>query len=183
MVGIAGVTARVRRIIFRAPSPSTHAPMRKPLVLLLVLASLAACRVNVVRTVKPEPAPSASTVADMRQAMTAAMEASKNAWNAADIAGHVALYTDSATMMTPSGLRRGKEAIRQGLERSFWTGGKPQAQLAFSDLEIRPLGSDHALMTGAFLLTYPDGHTAGGRYSLTWVREGGAWKVMHDDSH
>ena len=68
------------------------------------------------------------------------------------------------------------------LERGFWAGGQPKAKLDFSDLQVRPLGRDHALMTGAFLLTYPDGTTRGGRYSLVWVREGGTWRIMHDHS-
>jgi uncharacterized protein (TIGR02246 family) len=110
------------------------------------------------------------------------MGESRDAWNRADLAGHVALYTDSATMMSGQGPRGGRDVIRGMLERGFWEGGQPKAKLDFSDLQVTPLGNDHAMMTGAFLLTYPDGKTANGRYTLVWARENGQWRIMHDHS-
>lgn len=144
---------------------------------------LSACKVNVVRTTDPEPAPSAAIATGMREAILAEMTRSKDAWNAADLAGHVALYTDSATMMTREGPRGGRDVIRGMLERGFWEGGKPKAQLDFTDLVVTPLGGSHALVTGAFKLTWPEGRTTGGRYTLVWMKEGNAWRVMHDNSN
>ena len=142
---------------------------------------LAGCHVSVNRGGAAD-APTAEQLTETRATLVRLMEQSRDAWNRADIAGHVGMYTDSATMMTAQGPRGGRDVIRGMLERGFWAGGQPKAKLDFSDLQVRALGRDHALMTGAFLLTYPDGTTRGGRYSLVWVREGGTWRIMHDHS-
>jgi uncharacterized protein (TIGR02246 family) len=155
-----------------------------PRLVLALALPLAACRVSVNRG-SSEPAtaaPTAEQAAETRATLVRLMEQSRDAWNRADMNGHVAMYTDSATMMSGQGPRGGRDVIRGMLERGFWEGGQPKAKLDFSDLQVRPLGRDHALMTGAFLLTYPDGKTANGRYSLVWVRERGEWKIMHDHS-
>lgn len=156
--------------------PSRHA-LRLMLALLL---PLAACRVAASRA--SSAMPTAEQALETRATLVRLMEQSRDAWNRADMAGHVAMYTDSATMMSGQGPRGGRDVIRGMLERGFWAGGQPKAKLDFSELQVRPLGRDHALMTGAFLLTYPDGKTANGRYSLVWVRERGEWKIMHDHS-
>ena len=158
---------------------------RHALRLVLALAlPLAACRVSVNRGSPDASAvvPTAEQAAETRATLVRLMEQSRDAWNRADMNGHVAMYTDSATMMSGQGPRGGRDVIRGMLERGFWEGGQPKAKLEFSDLQVRPLGRDHALMTGAFLLTYPDGKTTNGRYSLVWVRERGEWKIMHDHS-
>ena len=154
---------------------------RSLLLAFVLVLPVAGCHVSVKRA----PSSAALTADDLtetRALLVRLMEQSRDAWNRSDLNGHVAMYTDSATMMTGQGPRGGREVIRGLLERGFWAGGQPKAQLQFSDLQVRPLGRDHALMTGAFLLTYPDGKTSGGRYSLVWVREGGEWKIMHDHS-
>jgi uncharacterized protein (TIGR02246 family) len=154
---------------------------RSLLLALVLVLPVAGCHVSVKRA--PSPAAlSADDVTETRALLVRLMEQSRDAWNRSDLNGHVAMYTDSATMMSAQGPRGGRDVIRGMLERGFWAGGQPKAQLQFSDLQVRPLGRDHALMTGAFLLTYPDGKTSGGRYSLVWVREGGEWKIMHDHS-
>jgi uncharacterized protein (TIGR02246 family) len=116
----------------------------------------------------------------IRQELTAIAEA----WNAADLDRHVALYADSATMMGGRGLLRGREAIRAALERSFWKEGKPLQQLRFEEIEIRFLGSagDAAIVTGKFILTGGDRPEASGRFSTTWERKNGRWLTVHDHS-
>ena len=157
--------------------PTTR-PLR--LALLALVLPLGACRVSVNRG--PSAALAAESAEETRAALVRLMTESAEAWNRADMAGHVAMYTDSATMMSGQGPRGGRDVIRGLLERSFWEGGRPKATLGFSDLRVTPLGGQHAMMTGAFLLTYPDGKTTGGRYTLVWVRENGQWRVMHDHS-
>ena len=149
-------------------------------LLLAATTSLAGCRLSTTRRADL-PSATADTVA-LRQALTAAMGESAAAWNRADLAGHVAMYTDSATFMGSAGPVTGRETIRGSLERSFWREGKPRAQLSFADLRVWPLGERHALMTGAFTLTGPDGRTQSGRYSLVWVQDNGQWRIMHDHS-
>jgi uncharacterized protein (TIGR02246 family) len=157
-------------------------PIARPLRLaLLALAlPLGACRVSVNRS--PSASLAAESAEETRATLVRLMTASAEAWNRGDMPGHVAMYTDSATMMTGQGPRGGREVIGGMLERSLWEGGKPKATLGFSDLRVTPLGAQHAMMTGAFLLTFPDGKTTNGRYTLVWVRENGQWRIMHDHS-
>ncbi len=138
------------------------------------------CRVSATRN-PDAPLATTDSIA-LRRTLVALMEESAAAWNRADIAGHVAMYTDSATMMGANGPVTGRETIRASLERGFWRDGKPRAQLSFHDLRVWPLGERHAMMTGGFLLTHPDGREQRGRYSLVWVQEAGRWLIMHDHS-
>jgi uncharacterized protein (TIGR02246 family) len=105
------------------------------------------------------------------------------AWNAADLDGHVAIYSDSATMMGGRGLIRGKPAIRAGLERTFWRDGKPLQQLRFEEVEVRLVGSGEvAIVTGKFVLFGGDKPETSGRFSTIWVKENGKWLTVHDHS-
>ena len=160
--------------------PTVH---RRALLLTLCLATalpLAGCRLSTTRRADM-PAATADTAA-LRRTLTSLMDESAAAWNRADLAGHVAMYTDSASFMGAKGPVIGRETIRASLERGFWRDGRPRGQLAFSELRVWPLGERHALMTGAFLLTYPEGRTQSGRYSLVWVQENGQWRIVHDHS-
>jgi uncharacterized protein (TIGR02246 family) len=160
---------------------SRHAARLATSLTLAFVLSTAGCRVSANRGPSSD-APTPDELVETRATLVRLMEQSRDAWNRADLDGHVAMYTDSATMMSGQGPRGGREVIRGMLERGFWAGGQPKAKLDFSDLQVRPLGRDHALMTGAFLLTFPDGRTTNGRYSLVWVRERGQWRIMHDHS-
>jgi beta-aspartyl-peptidase (threonine type) len=110
------------------------------------------------------------------------MQASAEAWNRGDMAGHVAIYTDSASMMTSRGPMFGRDSIANGLARSFWKDGKPTQQLRFEDLVVRPLGADYALVTGAFILSGGEKAETRGRYTLVWRRTPDGWRLIHDHS-
>ena len=118
----------------------------------------------------------------MEQELRTDMERSAAAWNAGDIAGHVSMYADSATMMVKAGPRGGREVIRGMLERSFWKDGKPYQQLQFSELAVTPLGREYAMMTGAFALSGGDRPEATGRFTLVWHKTSARWRIIHDHS-
>src|SRR5688500_15464334 len=84
-------------------------------------------------------------------AMIAAMDETARGWNEADLDRHVAAYADSAVFMAPGPIV-GRDRTRASLERSFWREGRPLQQLRFEQINVRPLGSDRALMTGRFFL-------------------------------
>ncbi len=112
------------------------------------------------------------------------LQAIADAWNAGNLDRHVAIYADSATMMGGRGLIRGKDAIKAGLERTFWRDGKPLQQLRFEEIEIRVVGrsSDVAIVTGRFILTGGDRPEASGRFSTIWEYRNGHWLTVHDQS-
>lgn len=124
------------------------------------------------------PAPAAGT----ESAILALMQESAAAWNRADIAGHVALYTDSAAMMGRNGPIPGKDAIRRVLERGFWQEGRPLQQLGFSELVVTPLGRGFAMLTGKFTLTGGGRAEATGRFTTIWTRTPAGWRIIHDHS-
>lgn len=112
----------------------------------------------------------------------AALQRSVDAWNAGDLAGHVAVYADSATMMGGRGLITGRATISAGLARGYWREGRPQQQLRFEDLAVRLLGERHALVTGRCVLTGGGEPDTSCRFSLTWELRQGRWVIVHDHS-
>ena len=92
----------------------------------------------------------AAVANDATTAIPAGLMASAEAWNNADLAGHIRPYTDSATFMGGNGPIQGRDRVGESLARSFWRDGKPKQQLSFDRIEVRPLGSGHALVDRAF---------------------------------
>jgi uncharacterized protein (TIGR02246 family) len=110
------------------------------------------------------------------------MTAMADAWNNADLAGHIRPYADSTTFMTGNGPLTGRERVGESLARSFWRDGKPTQRLAFDRLSVRPLGPDHALLTGRFTLTGGGEADKSGWFSVTWANTAAGWRILHDHS-
>ena len=114
-------------------------------------------------------------------ALMQAIQATAAAWNRGDVDGFMAPYAESATYMTPAGLI-GVDALRARYLAKYFTGTKPDQQLRFDQLEVRALGTDHALMTGRFTLVGGGKPDQTGRFSLTWMRMPAGWRILHDHS-
>jgi uncharacterized protein (TIGR02246 family) len=115
-------------------------------------------------------------------AIRAALQAATDAWNRADLAGHVASYADSATFMTHNGPVPGRDQIAAALGRGFWASGRPRQQLRFEQVVVRPLGTGFALVTGHFVLFGGGEPDKSGWFSLTWARTDEGWRIIHDHS-
>jgi uncharacterized protein (TIGR02246 family) len=124
---------------------------------------------------------SARASADVGVELEAALQATAAAWNAGDIDAFMAPYADSATYMTSAGLI-GVDAMRARYLSKYFTGTAPDQQLRFDQVQVRPLGDNHALLTGRFTLTGGGKADQTGRYSLVWVREPSGWRILHDHS-
>src|SRR4051812_38926765 len=59
-----------------------------------------------------------------------AMNKAANDWNKGDLAGYMALYDPSATMMMPAG-RAGLDSIHGLYVKYYFDGGKPKQELAY----------------------------------------------------
>lgn len=147
------------------------------LVVAVLLVAASACR-----TARPPAVVSPAEQAATEAALTALMTESAAAWNRADLAGHVAMYTDDAAFMTGRGPVSGRDTIGDILARGFWQDGRPVQQLRFEELAVRPLGPDHALLTGRFVLTGGDRPEASGRFSTIWTRTPDGWRIVYDHS-
>ena len=112
------------------------------------------------------------------------LQASANAWNRGDLESFLDDYLDSdETAFVGSAVSFGVDQIRERYLASYWKTGMPAQQLGFEDIHVRPLGSDHALARGKYVLTNPDGSAGGtGYFSLVLVRTDDGWRIIHDHS-
>lgn len=171
----------------RHPPPRMTHPPRRPLLAApsarlaaaLFAALLCGCASTAPRSTG---APAAAAAATATTEIPAALSASAAGWNRADMPAHLAIYGDSATFMTGDGPIVGKERTRATLERAFWRDGRPRQQLRFERVAVTPLGPDHALATGHFVLSGGGEADRSGWFSLTWARTPAGWRVVHDHS-
>ncbi len=110
------------------------------------------------------------------------LQSTAEAWNRADLAGHVDPYADSAAFMTGRGPMIGRDKIESSLRRGFWRDGKPLQTLRYEHVSVRALGRDHALVTGRFVLTGGGRDDASGWFTLVWERGPQGWQEIHDHS-
>ena len=103
-------------------------------------------------------------------------------WNKGDLDGFLAGYWNSPKVVFQSGGQRydGWEAMRDRYRRRYQAEGKAMGQLAFSSLEIEPLGPEAMLARGGWRLTMPDGTKPGGLFTLIFRRFPEGWKIVHD---
>jgi uncharacterized protein (TIGR02246 family) len=149
-------------------------PLRLAAALLIAGAACASPRAG--------PSSPGAGLAAEEAAISAALRASTDAWNAGDLAGHLAIYVDSATFMTADGPRPGVAATAQAFTRAYWRDGRPRQALSFTRVAVRPLGPGAALSTGRFLLSGGGEPEQSGWFTLVWVRTPGGWRVVHDHS-
>lgn len=103
------------------------------------------------------------------------------AWNRDDLEGHVGAYAPDATYTTSDGVLHGREGVRGALQGFVRPEGLV-GELRFEDEEARMLGSDHALVTGRYVLAMPGRDESAGRFTLVFERRAGVWMVIHDHS-
>lgn len=108
---------------------------------------------------------------------------SEIAWNHGDLVTFVSYYEDSSetTFIGHEVTRGGSRAILERYRRGYPTRERMGA-LTFSEIEVRPLGSDYALAIGKFNLkrTPAGGGDASGRFSLVLRKTESGWKIIHD---
>jgi uncharacterized protein (TIGR02246 family) len=125
--------------------------------------------------------PPAGWAAD-EAAIQAGLQGSADAWNRADLRGHLAIYVDSVTFMTRTGPRPGVAQIEEAFSRTYWRDGRPIQNLRFEQAVVRPLAPGAALQTGRFVLSGGGEEEQSGWFSLVWVRTAEGWRVVHDHS-
>jgi uncharacterized protein (TIGR02246 family) len=108
---------------------------------------------------------------------------SEEAWNRGDLAAFASYYEDS-----PETTFMGKEVVRGGVPailaryRKAYPNREAMGTLSFSNVEVRMLAPDLALVTGEFHLerTTAGGGDAAGRYTLILRKAPSGWKIIHD---
>lgn len=105
-----------------------------------------------------------------------------SAWNRGDIPAFMHGYDDSPeTTFIGKSVEHGYAMILARYQRSY---SSPEAMghLDFSDLQVRMLGSEHAVVTGHFHLTRSaaGGGDASGVFSLVFEKKPAGWKIILD---
>jgi len=114
--------------------------------------------------------------------MLAALSASAESWNRADLKGHLAIYDPGVTAMTKNGPRPGVDGIESSFRTTYFKDGKPKQNLRMEQVMVRSLSNDSALMTGRFVLFGGELPEQSGWFTLVWLRTSAGWKVIHDHS-
>jgi uncharacterized protein (TIGR02246 family) len=109
------------------------------------------------------------------------LDRSAAAWNQGDLAGFMESYERSPDTIYVSAhdVIRGYAAIEAHYAAAY---GGPTGTLMFSELTIRPLGDDHAVVVGRYHLSMPEGDAPTGLFSLVLQRGARGWHIIADHS-
>lgn len=129
-------------------------------------------RVGVVKVNKQEM----KTIAAIR----AVLDAQTAAWNRGDIEGFMDGYARSSDIVFLSGdtLTHGWQTVLDRYKKNYDTREK-MGTLAFSDLEIKVVSKDAAVVIGRWQLTRA-GDTPKGRFTLIFRHTKAGWRIVHD---
>jgi beta-aspartyl-peptidase (threonine type) len=119
---------------------------------------------------------------DSIRAVRAVLDRQVADWNRGDLDGFLAGYWNSPKVVFQSGGQRydGWAAMRERYRRRYQAEGRAMGRLAFSGLDIEPLGPEAVLARGRWQLTMPDGTTPGGLFTVIFRKLPEGWKIVHD---
>jgi len=125
------------------------------------------------------PARAEERTAD-REAITGVLTAQQSAWNRGDVDAFLTGYWRSPelTFSGSSGVARGWDGVLARYKKNY-PDRAAMGQLDFSNLEVRFLGPDAALVLGHWHLKREAGDV-GGVFTLVWQRFPEGWKIIHD---
>lgn len=110
------------------------------------------------------------------------LSAQVKAWNRGDVVAFMQGYNNSPdTTFVGKTVAHGYSSILERYRRSY-TGKEKMGQLAFSDLDVHPLDSHFAVVTGRYHLTRSPGAggDAQGIFSLVLKKTSTGWKIILD---
>jgi ketosteroid isomerase-like protein len=106
----------------------------------------------------------------------------QEAWNRGDLEGFMTGYWNSSELTFFSGAKEhdGWQAAMNRYRAAYASPGHEMGKLEFSGLRIEMLGSDAALVRGAWGLKMTDGKTPHGLFTLVFRKFPDGWKIVHD---
>ena len=103
------------------------------------------------------------------------------AWNRGNIDDYMAGYANSDdTMFVGTDVTRGWTKVRDRYKAKYDSPAK-MGTLTFSDVDLRPLGNDDVVVTGAWKLARA-ADTPHGRFTLIFHRRAEGWRIVYDHS-
>ena len=150
--------------------------MRNILIVLTITAIAGACLAPIAQA-RPAPDKQDSKI---ETAIRAVLDAQRDAWNRGEIEGYMDGYDRSTETVFISGdsLTRGWQTVLDRYKKNYDSREK-MGTLSFSELEIKVLSKDAALVIGRWQLQRaPD--QPHGRFTLLFRRTKAGWKIIHD---
>lgn len=127
--------------------------------------------------------PAVSQAAGPEVRIRAVLAAQEAAWNRADVAAFMEGYEKSAdlTFSGTSGVTRGWQNVLERYSKRY-PGAEAMGKLQYSEIEVRLIGSEAALVLGRFSLTRTEkaGGNASGHFSLVFRKTPAGWRIIHD---
>jgi beta-aspartyl-peptidase (threonine type) len=122
----------------------------------------------------PRPDPAATAVRRVLREQVVA-------WNKGDLEGFMKGYWKSPELTFFSGKDRtqGWQATLQRYRKRYQARGAEMGQLRFTELEVIPLGADHAFVRGRWQLERKKDRP-GGLFTLLMQRRAKGWRIVHD---
>src|SRR5882762_9918501 len=110
------------------------------------------------------------------KAIRQVLDAQVVAWNKGDLPGFMEGYWQSPDLTFFSGgnKTRGWQATLDRYRKKYQGEGKEMGKLAFKELDVRLLGTDHAVVTGRFQLQLK-AETATGIFTLILHKKEAGW--------
>ena len=117
---------------------------------------------------------------DSTQAIEAVLNAQRDAWNKGDIESYMDGYDRSENTVFVSGdnVTHGWKTVLERYKKSYDTREK-MGQLTFSDLDIKFLDKDTAVVIGRWLLKRSSDEPHG-RFTLIFKKTKAGWRIIHD---
>jgi ketosteroid isomerase-like protein len=131
-----------------------------------------------------------SAFAATESEIRAVLQAQQSAWNRGDIDGFMNGYargnrpsgsdrqSGPTTFVSEDSITRGWQTVRDRYKKKY-SDREKMGTLAFSDLEIVPLGPDAALVLGRWKLKRAKDEPHG-RFTLIFRRLPEGWRIVHD---
>jgi ketosteroid isomerase-like protein len=115
-----------------------------------------------------------------RSAILRVLSEQTDAWNRGNVAGFMKGYWNSPelTFAGSSGITRGWQPVLDRYRKNY-PDQKMMGHLEFSNLEVRSLGTDDALVIGQWHLQR-EADQLGGVFTLVLQRFPDGWKIIHD---
>jgi ketosteroid isomerase-like protein len=136
--------------------------------------------VIILSTTQSNAQSSARQDAKIGVAIQAVIEAQRDAWNRGDIKGYMDGYDRSPNTVFVSGdsVTHGWQTVLERYEKNYDSRGK-MGTLTFSDLEIKPMGKDTAVVIGSWRLKRANDEPHG-KFTLIFRKTKAGWRIVHD---
>lgn len=116
-----------------------------------------------------------------------AIDAQVAAWNRGDLDAFCSVYAEDALFVSPTGVTRGRAAVRERYGKKYGADKKGMGTLAIEPIEARAFPADASAksvsVAATWKLTWPGKTEASGHTLIVFrAHENGAWELVQDAS-